>query len=83
MTPESEIIKYYLECGTVLDTWWKYKKYFSRYQITDILKRNGVLKKKGGAYNVPKESFVDNSKDFKYLTDAEIDFESEIKSKLF
>lgn len=83
MTSESEIIKHYKSCGKVLETWWKYKKYFSRYQITDILRRNGVLNRKGGAHNVADELIVDNSRAFRYLTDKELDFENEIKTKLF
>ena len=80
---ESDIIGHYKSCGKVLETWEKYKDYFSRYQITDILRRNGILNRRGGAYNNADELVIDNSREFKYLTDDDLDFENEIKTKLF
>lgn len=79
---ESEIIAHYKKSGRVLDTWNEYKKYFSRYQIRDILFRADVLNKRGGAYNV-SEFVEDKSRDFKLLSDKDLNFEDEIKSKLF
>lgn len=79
---ESEIISYYKKSGKVFDTWNKYKKFFSRYQIRDILFRADVLNKRGGAFNVA-EFVEDKSRDFKFLTDKDLNFEDEIKSKLY
>jgi hypothetical protein len=80
---EDKIIEDYKKTGSCLATSEKFRfAGWSYNKVIRLLRERKVIKKPGNFYkNEVME--IDNSREFKYLTDKEIDFESEIKSKLF
>lgn len=55
---------------------------FSYNRLRDIIRVSGVLRKRGNP-NLNRVWEEDHSSDFKYLTDKDIDFEQEIKTKIY
>jgi hypothetical protein len=80
---EDKIIEDYKKTGSCLATSEKFRfEGWSYSKVIRLLRERKVIKKPGNFYkNEIME--VDNSREFKYLNDSQIDFESEIKSKLF
>ena len=80
---EDKIIEDYKKTGSCLATSEKFRfAGWSYSKVIRLLRERKVIKKQGNFYkNEIME--VDNSREFKYLNDSQIDFESEIKSKLF
>lgn len=81
---EKKIIVFYIETKSIRRTWEKFPSK-SRNEITELLRSAGVLQAKGkGRLNFEAaEMKADESREFRYLTDKDLNFKEEIKSKLY
>ncbi len=79
---KTAIIEHYKSQGNYYKTWLKFsskKLHISRKQVKDILTEAGFKIK----LNADAKLVSDGSREFRFLTDDDIDFENEIKTALW
>ena len=81
---EDKIIEDYKKTGSCLATSEKFRfAGWSYNKVIRLLRKRKVIKKPGNFYGSEQPLQVDNSREFKYLNDSVLDFENEIKTKLW
>jgi len=81
---EDKIIEDYKKTGSCLATSEKFRfAGWSYNKVIRLLRQRKVIKKPGNFYGSEQPLQVDNSREFRYLTDKDLNFENEIKTKIF
>lgn len=81
---EDKIIEDYKKTGSCLATSEKFRfAGWSYNKVIRLLRQRKVIKKPGNFYGSKQPLQVDNSREFRYLTDKDLNFENEIKTKIF
>jgi len=81
-----KIIKFYKETNSLKFTHGRFKIHgYTFMAIRNIIAKAKLLKKPGRFHGSENKGQLieDKSREFRYLTDKDLNFENEIKSKLF